>query len=110
MSAAADGHDTRAIRRKEAVEQKTGQREVPEMIGAELHLEAIDGAPIRNRHQARIIAEKVQPFVRDSERLGKASNRGQIGQVEEHRFHRCTGRVRLSAPQRRGPCQDRGCR
>ncbi len=37
------------------IEQQPGKREMAEVIGAELHLEAVGGLPVRNRHDAGVV-------------------------------------------------------
>ena len=44
--------------------QQVGQQEVPDVVGAELHLEAFDGAFERRVHHARVVDQQVQPVVR----------------------------------------------
>ena len=66
-------------------QQLRGEREVAEVVDAELHLEAVLGLPLRHRHQAGVVDEDVDRRVA---RRGSASaavaHRGQGAEVERH--------------------------
>ena len=63
MPDAADGHDAGAGRREQAVEQQAGQREVAEMIGAELQLEPVLGGRLRRVHHPCVVDQQVDLVV-----------------------------------------------
>ena len=50
-----------AASRRRCGEQEPGQGEVAEVVGAELHLEAVGGGAARQRHHARVVDEQVEP-------------------------------------------------
>src|SRR5579862_713908 len=64
MRAAADVDYPRSRRREQRVEQQSGERKMPEVIGAELHLESILGLAIRRRHHARVVDQRTQAAMR----------------------------------------------
>jgi len=60
-----------------SVDQQTGEREVPEVVGADLHLESVDGAAERDGHDARVVDQHVDLL--DAVREG--AHRPEVGQV-----------------------------
>ena len=56
---AADGDDARALDRQQPIEQQARERVVAEVVGAELHLEAVVAQPARRHHDARVVDETV---------------------------------------------------
>ena len=92
-------HPVRAARqRDDAVgdlgEQQAGQREVAEVVGAELALEAVRG----RRWGRAMIAGVVDQNVDAVDGVGERADRRQVGQVE-----RRTSRLPLIVPRRRSP-------
>ena len=59
-----------------------GQGEVPEVVRAELHLEAVDRATEGQRHHACAVHEQVDRAVRRGELVGERAHRGEVGEVE----------------------------
>jgi hypothetical protein len=59
MSRTADGHDARARRREQAIQQQSAESKVSEMVGPELHLETVGRPPLGDRHHAGIEYEQV---------------------------------------------------
>src|SRR5580692_7846994 len=60
MRSARDVDDPGAFGGEEPIEQQSGQREVPEVIGAELHLETVGSLTIWDRHDAGVVAQHMQ--------------------------------------------------
>jgi len=60
-------------------EEQAGPREVPKVVRAELHLEAVRRAALRHRHQAGVVDEQVERAVPLG---GEAAHRGQVAEVE----------------------------
>jgi hypothetical protein len=65
---AADVYDARVRRRAQASEQQAGEREVAEVVGAELQLEAVGGLAVRRGHDAGIVDQQVEALVRATSR------------------------------------------
>jgi hypothetical protein len=82
MGEAADDHHPGTWRLLQPVDQVSGQREMPQMIGAELHLEAICGLVVGGCHHARVVDQDIQFLIGCQETFGKALNRTQVRQVE----------------------------
>ena len=73
----ARGDDDHAI--AHVGQQQVGQREVAEVVGAELHLEAVLGALLGHGHHARVVDEDVEVAL---PRIGEGAHRGEVGEVE----------------------------
>ena len=74
-------------RASEAVEQPTGQGEVAEMVGAELHLETVGGLAAGDGHDAGVVEQDVEAVVAGTEAIGEGRHRRQVGQVERFEGH-----------------------
>ena len=59
-------------------QQQVGQREVAEVVGADLAFEAVDGLRVRHGHDAGVVDQHVDPV--DS--VGEGAHRRQVLQVE----------------------------
>jgi hypothetical protein len=83
MGQAAQRHNTRRRRRENAREQMHGQREVSEIIGAQLHFEAV-GCHVsrRDRHHAGIVDEQIEMRDRPRYALRAGCNGGKTGEIE----------------------------
>src|SRR5262249_44149829 len=88
MRPAADRNHSCARGRLDEIKKQTGKTEMTEMIGAELHLESVDGAAIGQRHHARVVAEDIQTLMPLMKRLRERADRGEARQVEFHHFDR----------------------
>ncbi|GAQ58588.1 hypothetical protein a10_08479 [Streptomyces acidiscabies] len=66
---------------QEPGQQQSGEREVPEVIDAELRLEAVHGGAVRHGHHARVVDEQVELVVREAVR--EAVYGAQVAEVEE---------------------------
>jgi hypothetical protein len=55
---------------------------MPEVVGAELQLEAVRGQSARRRHHARVVDQQVEPVVPAAIALGERPDRVEAGQVE----------------------------
>ena len=60
-------------------QQQVGQREVAEVVGAELHLEAVLGALLGDGHDAGVVDEDVEVAL---PRVGEGVDGGEVGEVE----------------------------
>jgi hypothetical protein len=74
MRAAGDVDHSRAVGGDQSIEQQAGQGEVPEVIGAELHLETVSSLTIRNRHDPGVVAQHVQRLMLQMKRVGKTAH------------------------------------
>jgi hypothetical protein len=71
VGAATDVHDASSRRRGQEIQQMARQREVPEMIHAELQLESVFGERLGWDHHPRIVDEYIQTrFLPDDLRRG----------------------------------------
>ena len=59
-------------------QQQVGQREVAEVVGADLALEAVDGLRVRHRHDACVVDQHVDAV----DAVGEGAHRRQVLQVE----------------------------
>jgi hypothetical protein len=75
MGAGGDCHDPPA----DVLEQQVGEREVAEVVGAELQLEALRGASERRRHHAGVVDQQVELPV---PRGGELAHRLEARQIE----------------------------
>jgi hypothetical protein len=75
VRARGDGHDAAG----DVPQQEVGQREVPEVVGAELRLEAVDGLGLRHRHDPGVVDEDVEVAAPAG---GERAHRVQRGEVE----------------------------
>ena len=66
------------------------EREVAQVVGAELHLEAVRRDPAGNRHDAGVVDQHVQTAVGCRKGLCEAADRSQVRQIE--RKHLKAGR------------------
>ena len=66
---APDRHHPRVGRGQHPVEQQSGQREVAEVVGPELQLEAVGGELTIREEDAGVVDEHVDPIVRASQRV-----------------------------------------
>jgi hypothetical protein len=96
MRRTAHGDDARSGRVEEARQQQTGQREVAEMVGPELHLETVRGMAPWDRHHAGVVAEQVEPLMFRDERCREGADRRERREVERHRFGGTTDSPRES--------------
>jgi hypothetical protein len=79
---AADGHDPRSGHGGHPVEQETGPGEVPEVVGAELQLEAVGRRPTGRVHDTGVVDQQVDPPVATAESLGRDPDRIERRQIE----------------------------
>ena len=93
---ARDGDDPRrASRSASASSSMPGEREVAEVVGAELQLEAVGGLAARRHHHAGVVDEQVEARVVGRRRRPRtrAPSRGRRGRAR-------AGRARPSGPRR----------
>ena len=84
---ARERHDTRVLAALHRVQEQRGEQEVPEVVGAELKLEAVRRAMSRRRHHARVVDQQVEPVVGGLEALGKAAHGLQAREIELLELH-----------------------
>ena len=82
MTHAADRHDPRTWRGQHAVEQQVGEREVAQMIGAELQFEAVLGGLLRREHHTGVVDQQIDAVVPGLQFVGGGADRLQRRQVE----------------------------
>ena len=80
---AAHHDDARARRVQQDGQQPAGERKVAQVIGPELHLEAVDGLAPRDGHDARVVDEDVQCRVPLPIQVGKSPHRREIGEIHK---------------------------
>ena len=73
---------TRALLDEHTVEQQPGQREVAQVVGAELQLEAVGGGLFRGVHHPGVVDQQVDARVGGAQRFGGGTHRLQRAQVE----------------------------
>jgi hypothetical protein len=71
---AADGDDPGTRDGQEPIKQQAGEREVTEMVGAELQLEAVLGGRLRRPHHARVVDQQVDAVVRGAQLVGRGAH------------------------------------
>ena len=70
---------TTTTRSRDVGQQQVGQREVAEVVRAELHLEAVLGALLGDGHHAGVVDEDVEVAL---PRVGEGVDGGEVGEVE----------------------------
>ena len=88
VGAAGDDHDPGVL--AEEGEQAAGQREVTEVVGAELQLEAIGGQRAGRRHDPGVANEQVQPAGASGDIHRCGLDTRQRGEVQRHQLGRGT--------------------
>ena len=86
--------DPRARPGDQCGQEEAGEREVAEVVGPELHLEAVGGRATRDRHDARVVDQQVEPLrvlVRPG--VGEAADGGEVGEVQAAHPHGRGGRL-----------------
>ena len=72
------------------------EREVPEVVRAELHLEPVGRAPQRDRHHAGVVHQHVEPRrATPPTVVGRGRDRTEVGEVEPHHLGLGARRRRL---------------
>src|ERR1700687_1681130 len=102
---AADGHNTSVWPFVQERQQEAGQREMPEMIGPELELKAIDRPLVRRSHHSGVVDQQVDLVVAGSDAVRERSYRAEVGKVQPCSLH--VGRWKCSCD---GPCRFRALR
>jgi hypothetical protein len=82
VSIAADRDHARAVGRLKQRQQPARQREVAEVVHAELHLEALGGLPLGNHHQPGVVDEEVEAGVPAADLVRGARHGVEIGEVD----------------------------
>jgi hypothetical protein len=72
-------------------QQQVREREVAEVVGADLHLEAVGGARLRDRHHAGVVDQDVDVAL---EAVGERVHRAEVGEVEPPDLGRARDRLR----------------
>ncbi len=90
---AADCHHAAAGCPQQGVQQQPGQREVPQMIYADLHFEAVGGFAAGRGHHPGVVQQNIQPPVVRAEGFSKIADRLLTRQVQRHDFQRCAGNL-----------------
>ena len=81
VRSAAERHHPRGVAPLHRVNEQAGQREVTQVVGPELKLEAVGGGGARRRHHPGVVDQEVQPLVLSPESLRKRSHRVQASEV-----------------------------
>ena len=98
MRDACYGNDTGGRRLQQRGDQQPGQREMPQMIGAELPLEPVGGyRTVGLQPQSGIVEQDVDPRNGSSNAFGKRPDGSQAGQVQRADRHLCAGMNRSDA-------------
>mmetsp|Transcript_42049 Transcript_42049/g.129939 ORF Transcript_42049/g.129939 Transcript_42049/m.129939 type:complete len:293 (-) Transcript_42049:17-895(-) len=97
-----DIDDARRIALLQRRQQAAREREVPEVVGAHLLLEAVGRLlPLRHHHHARVVHEDVQRRAALVHRLGHAGHVGKRREVPEEQLERRLGRRLAQIRERR---------
>jgi hypothetical protein len=72
-------------------QQQVRKREVAEVVGADLHLEAVGGARLGDRHHAGVVDQDVEVAV---EPVGELVHRAEVGEVEPPDLGQARNRLR----------------
>jgi len=97
VGVARDCHHARVRASLQLADQARGEREVAEVVGAELQLEAIPCLPPRRRHHARVVDQQIQALVvaPGAKARGEGRHRRQVGEVQCGRLEARTRRPLL---------------
>ena len=82
VARAADGHHPRTSDRQQVVQQQPGQREVTEMVGAELQFEPVGGELLGSPHHPGVVDQQIDARVGRAQRRGGGAHRVQRAEVE----------------------------
>ena len=75
-------HHTGVIHRQKVVQQQPGEREVTEVVGAELQLEPVGGRRLGRVHHAGVVDQQVDARVGGGEFDSRRAHRGQRAEVQ----------------------------
>ncbi|CAL2069196.1 hypothetical protein GPN2_20966 [Streptomyces murinus] len=87
VAGAADRHHARAGHRQHQVQQQPGEREVAEVVGAELQLEAVPGGLLRGVHHAGVVDQQVEAVEAGPQRRRRGPDGVERGQVQRLHGH-----------------------
>ena len=91
---ARDRHHPGSIHAEQVLQQQAGEREMAEMVGAELQLEAVGGVLLRRVHHAGVVDEQVDPRVGGRKFGRRGAHRCQRAQIQfVHRHLRARGQL-----------------
>jgi hypothetical protein len=82
VGAAAVGDDAGVRRRTEQVEEKARERELTEVVDAELLFEPVGRLPARDRHHAGVVAEDIDGAERVGRPRREGPDRREVGQIQ----------------------------
>ena len=101
---AADGDHPAAGPPGQGGQEPAGQREMAEVVGAELPLVALGGGlPVRDGHHAGVVDQQVQALAAGQEPGGEALDAGEVGQVDLGQLRLASRRLGTEPLQRRRP-------
>src|SRR5205085_12398385 len=72
-----------------------GEREVAEVVGADLELESVGGLAPGRRHHPRVVDQEIEAVVGGAKALGERPHRIQAAEIELLQLHAALGRDRL---------------
>ena len=81
---AADGHHPGPGPPGHPVEQQPAQREMAQVVDAELQLEAVGGDPVRRHHDPGVVDQQVDALAGGPDLCGRRADRPQRGQIQRH--------------------------
>ena len=91
---ARDHHDPGSVHAEQVVQQQPGKREMTEVVGAELQLEAIHGGLLRRVHHAGVVDQQVDTRVGRGQFRAGGAHRCQRAQIQlVHHDHRARGQL-----------------
>src|SRR5882762_5227323 len=83
MRQAGEVDHARLVAATEQRQQMCGERVMAEIVGAELHLEAVCcGLPLRQRHHSGIVDQKIERGVSRGKARGETGDRSKARQIE----------------------------
>ena len=85
--------DPSRVRTQQRRHQQRGEGEVPEVVDAELHLEAVDGLALGDAHHAGVVDEDVDRLVAGEDPPGGLAHRCQRAEIELDDLQGCARRA-----------------
>jgi len=79
-SFAAQGHDPAGVRALHGFQQQAGEREVAQVVGAELELEPVARGLLRRHHHAGVVDQQIDPL--SLEPAGELAHRVEAAEIE----------------------------
>ena len=95
--------DATVARRKQKVQELTGQREVREVVDAELEFEALLGLAFRRNHHAGVVDQEVQTIEARTKRGGELPNLFEVGEIQTKKLDARIGKFAANVSEPKKP-------